>query len=128
MKQLINLFLFVLLIFNFHLTFAQSPCDPNGIHPFCTEDNPYGITYNTATSGSADDFLGPYGYACLYSYPAPAYYYLRISTPGDLLIFISQTSVNDGMGLDVDFACWDHSCKHPRTVYTEFMLGRLPIE
>lgn len=106
MKQLINLFLFVLLFFNFHLTFAQSPCDPNGIHPFCTEDNPYGITYNTATSGSADDFLGPYGYACLYAYPAPAYYYLRISTPGDLLIFISQTSVNDGMGLDVDFACW----------------------
>ncbi len=99
------LILFLISVF-LNSIYAQSPCDPDGIHPFCTEANPYGVTYYTATSGSADDFLGPNGYSCLYSYPAPAYYYLRIATPGDLLIYIEQQSINGGYELDVDFACW----------------------
>jgi len=84
---------------------AQSPCDVNGINPFCTDDNPYGITYNSGTSGDASSFFGSSSYACLYSMPAPAYYYLRISSPGDLLIHIRQVSVG-GYEIDVDFACW----------------------
>ena len=88
---------------------SQSPCDPNGIHPFCMDQNPYGITYASGTSGDATSFLGSnsatYGYGCLGSLPAPAYYYMKISAPGDLLIHIIQQD-NSNYGLDVDFACW----------------------
>ncbi|MBQ7490401.1 MAG: gliding motility-associated C-terminal domain-containing protein [Bacteroidales bacterium] len=88
---------------------CQSPCDPNGIHASCTDQNPYGITYASGTSGDASSFLGAnsslYGYGCLGSLPAPAYYYMKISSPGDLLIHIQQYD-NTGTGLDVDFACW----------------------
>lgn len=97
--------IFALFLFGSHIVFAQSPCDPNGIHPFCTDDNPYGITYSSGTTGDASSFFGSSSYSCLYSMPAPAYYYMRIATPGDLLIHIQQ--VNSGGNLiDVDFACW----------------------
>ncbi len=104
MNKTFYLFFLCLLFFNF--AYSQSPCDPNGIHPFCTDDNPYGVTYQAGTTGSADVFFGPDGYACLWSYPAPAYYYMRIAAPGDLLIYIEQFSSNGQYMLDVDFACW----------------------
>lgn len=75
-----------------------SPCFPGNIHPFCTDENPYGITYHPGTTGSASQFLG-YRPACLSSTPAPAWYYMQIDVGGNLIFNISAT-------LDVDFACW----------------------
>jgi len=62
-------FLFFLLLGGGFL-FSQSPCDPNGIHPFCTDENPYGITYNSGTTGDASGFFGTSSRSCLYSMPA----------------------------------------------------------
>lgn len=72
--------------------------------PFCTDDNPLGITYPSGTTGNTNDYLPSPG--CLYFTPGPAWYFMRINDPGDLLIYISQTSIATGAGLDVDFACW----------------------
>lgn len=86
------------------MVYAQSPCDVGGIHPFCTDDNPMGISYASGTSGSAQSFLGTGGPGCLGSTPAPAWYYMRIANPGNLLIYIEQYSGSTGR--DVDFICW----------------------
>lgn len=88
-----------------------SPCQPSlnqnsgyAANPFCTDNNPYGVTFPSATSGNGNVFLTtPVG--CLSAVPRPAWYFMQINTPGDMLIQISQTSVN-GNGIDVDFACW----------------------
>lgn len=92
-------------------TTTGSPCqpDPNSItgyaaKPFCTDENPMGITYPSGISGSTESYITAPG--CLGSTPAPAWYFMRINTPGDLLIYISQTSIASGAGIDVDFACW----------------------
>lgn len=86
-----------------------SPCHPNPqsstgyvASPFCTDVNPNGITFPSATSGNANVFLTtPIG--CLNGAPNPAWYFMQINSPGNMLIHIIQT----GMGnLDVDFACW----------------------
>lgn len=84
---------------------APNPCEPNGIHPFCTDANPYGIIYTSGTSGNASSFLHSSSYSCLSTMPNPAWYYMQISDPGDLLIYIEQTTLS-GDGLDVDFVCW----------------------
>lgn len=86
--------------------FAQSPCDFGGIHPFCTDENPQGISYASGTSGSAGSWsgLGTSAPGCLGSTPAPAWYYMRIAQPGNLLIYIEQYSGSTGR--DVDFICW----------------------
>ncbi|MBR4637985.1 MAG: hypothetical protein IKO81_04990, partial [Bacteroidales bacterium] len=85
---------------------GPDPCAANGIHPFCTDENPYGITYSSGTSGeNASSFLGSSQYSCLYTTPNPAWYYMQISDPGDLLLYIEQVSTA-GSGLDVDFVCW----------------------
>lgn len=88
------------------ITTDGSPCSPDGIHPFCTDENPYGITYPSGTgqtSGAA--FLGSTSVSCLSSTPRPAWYYMQISSPGDLLIYIEQHNLS-GYGIDVDFICW----------------------
>ena len=82
-----------------------SPCANDGANPFCTDENPYGITYASGTTGNADVFFGTSHVGCLYSVPRPAFYYMRIDTPGDLLIHIEQHNSSGG-GMDVDFACW----------------------
>lgn len=105
MKNCHKILLFTFLFLGGSSLFSQSPCDPNGIHPFCTDENPYGITYSSGTTGDASVFFGTSSRSCLYSMPAPAYYYMRISSPGDLLIFIRQVGT-DGYDKDVDFACW----------------------
>lgn len=88
-----------------------SPCQPNlqqnsgyFASPFCTDENPYGINFPSATSGNGNVFLTtPIG--CLTFAPRPAWYFMQINNPGNMLIQISQTS-NSGNGIDVDFACW----------------------
>lgn len=88
-------------------TTSGSPCSQQtAASPFCTDENPYGVTYPSGTgSNSASAFLGQSDISCLYTTPRPAWYYMQISTPGNLLIYIQQTSTTGG-GLDVDFACW----------------------
>lgn len=82
-------------------TAAGSPCSQShAAHPFCTDENPYGITYPSgqgSTTGAS--FLGSSGYSCLGSTPRPAWYYMQIQDPGNLLLYITQ-------GCDVDFVCW----------------------
>lgn len=92
-------------------TAAGSPCAPDGIHPFCTDENPYGITYPSGTGNvNASAFLGSDGISCLTSTPRPAWYYMQVSSPGDLLIYIEQWDLsgihNSFHDLDVDFVCW----------------------
>ncbi|MBO7491932.1 MAG: hypothetical protein J6T59_05780, partial [Bacteroidales bacterium] len=84
-----------------------SPCAFQGIRPFCTDLNPYGITYASGTVGNAfgSYFPDTNRIACLESAPAPAWYYLRVSEPGEILFLIQQFDA-DSMGIDVDFACW----------------------
>jgi len=90
---------------------SGSPCQPNpqsstgfASSPFCTDVNPYGITFNSATSGDANVFINtPIG--CLSSAPRPAWYFMQINSPGNMLINIVQTATN-GNAMDVDFACW----------------------
>ena len=80
---------------------GQSPCDFDGIHPFCTDDNPMGITYPSGVGNqSAATFLGSSSAGCLGSTPRAAWYYMQIAQPGNMTIHMSQTSG------DVDFACW----------------------
>ena len=85
---------------------GQSPCDFDGIHPFCTDNNPMGITYPSGTgNGNASSFLGSSSACCLGSTPRPAWYYMKIYQPGSLLIYIEQFNTSH-VGIDVDFACW----------------------
>lgn len=85
----------------------DSPCDFDGIHPFCTDQNPMGITYSSGvssnpytTSNATANFLGANRAGCCSSLPSPAWFYMKIATPGNITININQTSG------DVDFCCW----------------------
>ncbi len=91
-------------------TTSGSPCSQQtAANPFCTDENPYGITYSSGTgSNTAASFFGVNsgsGIGCLGSTPRPAWYYMQIDNPGDLLIHIQQFN-QYGSGIDVDFACW----------------------
>jgi len=92
--------------------YTGSPCEPNSntvtgysATPFCTDDNPYGISYSSGTTGFATNYFGQVSFACFDIAPAPKWHYMQINEPGDMLIHISQTSTN-GAPLDADFACW----------------------
>ncbi|MFT7611185.1 MAG: gliding motility-associated-like protein [Parvicellaceae bacterium] len=67
--------------------------------PFCTGTT-YSFPNNTGTSSEA----GP-NYGCLTTQPNPAWYYLQVSTSGNIDIGISQIT-GAGSGIDVDFICW----------------------
>lgn len=78
------------------------PC-PNHIFPFCTDENPFGVTYKSGTYGYAA-FPKNADIGCLKIAPCPTWYYMQIDHPGDLLIYIEQRGTF--RKLDVDFACW----------------------
>jgi gliding motility-associated-like protein len=86
-----------------------SPCHngPGQLAPFCTDENPYGITYQNSSGNvsNASVYLGTYWIGCLGSTPNPAWYYMRINDPGDLLIYMEQYNTNNTL-IDVDFICW----------------------
>ena len=90
---------------------AGSPCQPNinnstgyAACPFCTDVNPFGVTFPSATSGNGNVYLTtPVG--CLTEVPRPAWYFMQINNPGNMLISITLNSFN-GLSTDVDFACW----------------------
>lgn len=91
-------------------TTSGSPCSQQTwANPFCTDENPYGITYASGTgSNNAGSFFGTSSggsIGCLGSTPRPAWYYMQIDQPGNLLIYIQQYNTS-GSGIDVDFACW----------------------
>lgn len=71
-------------------------------NPFCSSNQ---YNFPNATSGSAPN--GP-NYGCLFSQPAPIWYYMEIDTPGTIQITLQQTSQPNGQGAqyDVDFALW----------------------
>ncbi len=80
-----------------------SPCSQQtAAHPFCTDENPYGITYASGVnSPDVSSFMGNSSVNCLSTTPNPAWYYMQISDPGSMTIHIEQTGHHD-----VDFACW----------------------
>lgn len=78
------------------------PC-PNHIFPFCTDENPFGVTYKSGTKGYAA-FPKDKDIGCLKFAPCPTWFYMQIDQPGDLLIYIEQKGFL--RKLDVDFACW----------------------
>ncbi|MSP84316.1 MAG: hypothetical protein EXR18_00605, partial [Flavobacteriaceae bacterium] len=68
--------------------------------PFCAGTSSQGLSFpnttNVANVGS---------YSCLGSQPNPAWYYLQISQPGNLIFTISQFNTA-GQPRDVDFIAW----------------------
>ena len=99
MKNLI-LFLFSILAWS---TFAQTTCQTS--QPFCA-GGVSGVNYPASINSGAAQ-VGP-NYGCLMTQPNPSWYYLQVSTPGNLIILIQgQTNTSPpGPGQDVDFICW----------------------
>ena len=65
--------------------------------PFCTDNGTYMFP---AGVNAGDGEEGP-DYDCLHSTPNPAWYYMRIATPGTFTIHMYSTP-----GQDIDFCCW----------------------
>ena len=80
------------------LVFSQAGgTDCNNLEPICTD---VGISF-TASSGVPDASTTTPGnnYDCLWSEPNPTYYYLEISTTGDIQMNLSASS-------EIDFIIW----------------------
>ena len=89
--------LFLLAVFCAVVVSAQgTSCDSATL--FCT-----GSTNNyPATTGVASPTYGTYpNYGCLCTMPNPAYYYMKVGSPGNIVIHISTSPAHD-----VDFICW----------------------
>lgn len=65
--------------------------------PFCTDNGQY-VFPAGVDAGTGE--TGPY-YACLNSTPNPAWYYMRIGTPGAITIHMFSEPSKD-----IDFCCW----------------------
>ena len=65
--------------------------------PFCTDNGLYEFPAGV-DAGVGEP--GPY-YSCLGTRPNPAWYYMRILTPGDMDIYMYSTPE-----VDIDFCCW----------------------
>ena len=103
MKRILLLLVLVLAVCS---VFSQKIYPWDGyIFPFCTDENPYGITYKSGTRGHAA-FPKKHDIGCLGTAPGPVWYYMQIDQPGDLLIYIEQYSSVGHVLIDVDFACW----------------------
>lgn len=86
-----KLFLSFILFLAFFVNSFSQGIDCSNSEPFCT-----GTSYNYPASVNVPD-LGEVG--CLYTTPNPAWYYLQVDNPGNIIIDISS-------GGDVDFICW----------------------
>jgi gliding motility-associated-like protein len=89
-------FLVILLIFLGLSIQAQTSCASAA--PFCAGGTS-GVTFPATVNGPPAP-VGP-AYGCLGSQPNPAWYYLQISSPGNLDLYIAGSG-----GADVDFICW----------------------
>ncbi|MEI8135725.1 MAG: gliding motility-associated C-terminal domain-containing protein [Bacteroidota bacterium] len=92
MKKLI-LFMFLFVCFYAN---AQTSCAT--AQPFCAGGTS-GVTFPATVNGPAAQ-VGP-NYGCLGSEPNPAWYYLQVSTSGNIDLYIAGTA-----NQDVDFICW----------------------
>ena len=101
MNKKIGILLFVLLASCFN---AQTSCE--NAAPFCAS-GVSGVTFPATTSTpQVSAQTGP-NYGCLGTQPNAAWYYLQISTSGNLNILIQGQIVSPpGPGQDVDFICW----------------------
>jgi gliding motility-associated-like protein len=88
----------------FYTTWLQSQINCQNAAPFCA-GGVSGVTYPASiNSGAAQS--GP-NYGCLLTQPNPAWYYLQVANPGNLIILIQgQMTSPPGPGQDVDFICW----------------------
>ena len=96
--KLISLYIYRFILLLSVITFAnysysQSSC--NNAAPFCTST---GVNFPASTSTTAP--VGP-NYGCLGQQPNPAWYYLNISTGGNLDIQLTNSA-----NVDIDFAAW----------------------
>ncbi|MBQ5548389.1 MAG: choice-of-anchor J domain-containing protein, partial [Prevotella sp.] len=66
-------------------------------YPFCTDEGMYEFPAGV-NAGSGEP--GP-DYDCLYTTPNPAWYYMKMSDPGDMDIYMYSTP-----SVDIDFCCW----------------------
>lgn len=83
------------ILFLFVATYSYSQSSCNNSAPFCTST---GVNFPASTSTSAP--VGP-DYGCLGSQPNPAWYYLNISTGGNIDITLTNSA-----NVDIDFAAW----------------------
>lgn len=80
----------------------------NSIQPFCAGTTEYVFQNSSPSNGNFSNAEGGPSYGCLETQPYPAWFYLKISDPGNLNFQIRQTVNPDGTGaeLDVDFIAW----------------------
>lgn len=80
----------------------------SSIQPFCAGTTEYVFQNSSPSNGSFSSAEGGPAYGCLETQPYPAWFYLKISDPGNLNFQIRQTVNPDGTGaeLDVDFIAW----------------------
>ena len=68
---------------------------------FCTDEGSYSFPAGTSSTQATDFSSGGENIACCYTTPSPAWFYMRIDNPGDLLIYMEHSN-----GYDIDFVCW----------------------
>lgn len=95
-KALIPSEMFASLMMDYYVRSRQNNTCANA-DPFCTDNGQYQFPAGVnAGSGEA----GP-SYNCLSTTPNPAWYYMRIATPGNINIYMYSTPSHD-----IDFCCW----------------------
>jgi uncharacterized protein (TIGR02145 family) len=81
---------------------------PCSIADVACSANSYQFRSNTV--GNAPTSIDGYpNYGCLSSQPAPAWFFMQVGSPGDIVITILQKTLIGGIELDVDFICWGPS-------------------
>lgn len=107
MKALYLQVIVVLLVLQAGASFAQGDrCST--VQPFCAGDSQLVFPNSNVSNGDLQQAeFGP-NYQCLLTQPYPAWFYLQVADPGDLVFTIRQTQNPDGTGatLDVDFIVW----------------------
>lgn len=68
--------------------------------PFCTSEI---ITFTAPASG-ASEYIPDQG--CLHSKPCPAWFHMRINTPGQFIIHMEGRDPNTNATRDIDFCLW----------------------
>lgn len=107
MKLLRHLLMLAAFIFGTGSSFSQGDrC--GSIKPFCAGTTEYVFANSSRAGGALTSAEAGINYGCLESQPYPAWFYLKIDTPGNLNFQIKQTVNPDGTGtaLDVDFIAW----------------------
>ncbi|MEI6695074.1 MAG: gliding motility-associated C-terminal domain-containing protein [Bacteroidota bacterium] len=100
MKKIL-LFIVLSIAINIHLSAQTNLCST--ALPFSTGtvyNFPIGYTPGAGAGGGLQAEVGP-NYGCLGGLPSPAWYYMKVCTPGNIEIYMHGTATED-----IDFACW----------------------